>query len=146
MFLSILLGLVLLVAIVGVAYVLQHPKILAVQPPGVVTANLFADLKAEFAAQVDRIPEIVSMEVAQLKAALADMEKRALMAEADLAAERQAVEMRLAAVKDQVGSVIAKIGAQPAASVGIVAAQDADAARISAFADGLTPAPPAPSA
>jgi hypothetical protein len=121
---SIFIGVVIVAAIVAIAYAAKHTT-KPVSPTGKevatsVTASLeptFMQLSKEFGDALAGVPALISNEVAQLKTDLAAALQRAETAEANLLAEQQGRAASLAAVKDQVGAVIASIGAQPAAAV-----------------------------
>lgn len=139
---DIIIGLGILLAILGGGYVLTHHK-----PPTTATGKDLANTLAMSAADaweaVKRdLPEIVSAEVAKLKADYAAALQRAQTAEADLATEKQASHTRLAAVQAQVGAVISGISSQPASTLvapAVAAAQAEDAAAVQALAAQINP-------
>lgn len=144
--LGIIIGLVLLAIVAAVVWVAKHPPTHAAPAAKDLSDTIAAAASESWSALKADLPSIISAEVAQLQVDKAALIKRAEAAEASLAAEVQASAVRLEAVKAQVGSVIAGIASQPASTlVGptVAATQAADAARVVAFADQISPAPPA---
>lgn len=140
---DIIIGLIIVAILALGVYAVTHHKP-PTTPAGADLANVVSSAAADSWEALKRdLPAIVSADIALLQTNLADMEARALAAEAKWAAEVEASGGRLEAVKAEVAAVIARIGAQPASAVpvaAVAAAQAQDAADVRALATEFTPA------
>lgn len=137
---DILIGLVLLGAIVGIVWVVTHHKP-PTTPSGKDLANtLSADSLDIWDAIKRDMPQIVSAEVAKLKADLATALQRAQAAEKALAEAQASHAASLAAVAARVVTAITSSPELPPSAVSPEAAavQMADTAKVQALANDLT--------
>lgn len=141
MLMDIVIGLVVIGVIVGIVWIARHPP-QAAGPKTADLANVLGAASSEAWEAVKRdLPGIVSAEVTQLRADLAAALERARKAETDLAAQIKAHNDALASVAARVVAVVTSAPELPPSPTppAVAAAQAADAARVSTFADTITP-------
>jgi hypothetical protein len=109
---DIIIGLVLLVIGVAIWWGYTHQKPVAVASPKDIVSTISASLSTSWDELKKDLPGLISTEVATLRSSLADMEQRALAAEASLVKEQQARQAALGAVATA-GAALDNVRAQP---------------------------------